>query len=164
MITRGLTNSWGAFENRPVTLVMFTQFNSECTPTMQTDENITNGSIMNSFNLCWTNKIQCQTGHMTYFWPMTNFLCIYLWCRIHISIIQAFNAPPVFSQKKRPLERRDPVPGWYIYGCDFTDKCKENLSLVKSMSCDQFDIGFYWFNTNQNCSWLIHLFYFHLSA
>ena len=44
---------------------------------------------MNSFNLCWTNKIQCQTGHMTYFWPMTNFLCIYLWSRIHIYIIQA---------------------------------------------------------------------------
>ena len=46
---------------------------------------------MNSFDLCWTNKIQCQTGHMTYFWPMTNFLCIYLWSRIHIYIIQALN-------------------------------------------------------------------------
>ena len=55
--------------------------------TMQTDENRINGSIMNSFDLCWTNKIQCQTGHMTYFWPMTNFLCIYLWSRIHIYII-----------------------------------------------------------------------------
>ena len=51
-------------------------------------ENKINGSIMNSFDLCWTNKIQCQTGHMTYFWPMTNFLCIYLWSRIHIYIIQ----------------------------------------------------------------------------
>ena len=66
---------------------------------MQTDENKINGSIKNSFNLCWTNKIQCQTGYMTYFWPMTNFLCIYLWCRIHISIIQGLSHS-LFIQKK----------------------------------------------------------------
>ena len=55
-------------QSRPVTLDMFSQFNSfkyknkkcymigqqqpEYTLTMQTDENKINGSIMNSFNLC----------------------------------------------------------------------------------------------------------------